>query len=172
MAFCKVCVCGEKIVFDRPLSFPEQCPSCKRKLAQFDTFDETDPLVEERLRKIRGYSQEDPDAAGGDLRDACKTYVLRLGDGREIVIPDSGGIIGRTELGAEELADYSFVSRQHMRVTPRRHIGLIVEDISKYGTSVNGKKLERNIPVRVEAGAKITLCELDTVLIVREGDAS
>ena len=49
MAFCKVCVCGEKIIFERRLSFPDNCPSCGRKLVDYLTYAEDDPHVEELL---------------------------------------------------------------------------------------------------------------------------
>lgn len=45
MAFCKVCNCGEKIVFERRMSFPDNCPSCGRRIADFQTYGENDPIV-------------------------------------------------------------------------------------------------------------------------------
>ena len=87
-------------------------------------------------------------------------YIFRLENGNEIDIPEEGCIIGRTEVGAEMLAEYGAVSRQHLRVTPRRNIGVIVEDISKYGTLVDGQRIIKNSPVRVANGTKITLCNV------------
>ena len=51
MAFCKVCACGEKIVFERRLGFPDNCPSCQRKLVDFLTYNEDDPRVAELLKE-------------------------------------------------------------------------------------------------------------------------
>ncbi len=44
----------------------------------------------------------------------------------------------------------------------------IVEDISTYGTLVDGQRIVKNSPVRVADGSKVTLCDIDTVLTVKE----
>lgn len=170
MAFCKVCACGEKIVFERRLGFPDNCPSCQRKLVDFLTYNEDDPRVAELLKEheksnnsVENNDNEIPLVNESNV--APKRYVLRLENGNEIDIPEEGCIIGRTEVGAEMLSEYGSVSRQHLRVTPRRNIGVIVEDISKYGTLVDGQRIIKNSPVRVANGTKITLCNVEMVLI-------
>lgn len=182
MAFCKICVCGEKIVFDRRLAYPERCPSCGRRTVEYATYNEDDPRVEELLRAYSGAAgqpsaetapSDAPAAApaespAADSGNGLKRYVLMLSNGKQIAIPDEGCIIGRTETGAEELAEFGSVSRQHLRATPRRNIGLLIEDLSSYGTLVDGKKLVKNTPVRVNEGARITLCDLEAVLAVKE----
>ena len=172
MAFCKVCTCGEKIVFDRPLSYPEKCPSCGRRLVDFMTYVEDDPRVEELLKNTSGTTEEEKDKKPvfGETSSVKKQYYLKLINGSMIPIPDEGCIIGRTETGAEELAEFPSVSRQHLRVTPRRNIGVLVEDISTYGTLVDGQRIVKNTPVRVVDGSKITLCDLETVLMAKEGN--
>ena len=55
-----------------------------------------------------------------------------------------------------------------MRVTPRRNVGVLVEDISTYGTLVDGQRIVKNSPVRVADGSKVTLCDVDAVLSVKE----
>lgn len=170
MAFCKVCTCGEKIVFERRLSFPDNCPSCGRKLVDFLTYNEDDPRVEELMRGNAG--SDDTKGAVSDFKaekeKASKGYYLKLSNGKEIPIPDEGGIVGRTELGAEELAEFPSVSRQHIRVTVRRNIGVLIEDISSYGTLVDGQRIVKNEPVRVANGSKITLCNVEAELLVKE----
>lgn len=173
MAFCKVCTCGAKIVFERRLSFPDNCPSCGRKLVDFLTYNENDPRVEELMKgnadsEETEKEEEKPISVGAEIRK--RKYVLKLSNGKEIEIPEEGGIIGRTEVGAEELAEFRSVSRQHLRVTPRRNVGVLVEDISSYGTLVNGQRIVKNTPVRVADGSKVTLCDLEAVLTVKEGD--
>ena len=170
MAFCKVCICGEKIVFERRLSFPDNCPSCGRKLVDFLTYNEDDPRVEELMK-----GNADAEVSGSEGKDASteseahkKKYILKLSNGKEMEIPDEGCIIGRTETGAEELAEFPSVSRQHLRVTPRRNVGVFVEDISTYGTLVDGQRIVKNSPVRVVDGSKVTLCDLEAVLTVKE----
>lgn len=170
MAFCKVCTCGEKIVFERRLSFPDNCPSCGRKLVDFLTYNEDDPRVEELMKgNIAADTSETVRKSVSTESDSHKKqYVLRLDNGKEIGIPDEGGIVGRTEIGAEELAEFPSVSRQHLRVTPRRNVGVLVEDISTYGTLVDGQRIVKNSPVRVADGSKVTLCDVDAVLSVKE----
>ena len=169
MAFCKVCACGEKIVFERRLGFPDNCPSCQRKLVDFLTYNEDDPRVAELLKEYEknNGSDESEDTEVLLVNKSnleSKSYALRLDNGVEIDIPEEGCIIGRTEVGAEALAEYGSVSRQHLRVTPRRNIGVIVEDISKYGTLVDGQRIIKNSPVRVANGTRITLCNVEMVL--------
>lgn len=172
MAFCKVCTCGEKIVFERRLSFPDNCPSCGRKLVDFLTYNEDDPRVEELMHGNAGSDDTNPkDSALDSPAENGKTskgYYLKLSNGKEIPIPDEGGIVGRTELGAEELAEFPSVSRQHIRVTVRRNIGVLIEDISSYGTLVDGQRIVKNEPVRVANGSKITLCNVEAELLVKE----
>lgn len=170
MALCKVCTCGEKIVFERRLSFPDNCPSCGRKLMDFLTYNEDDPRVEELMK-----GSGETDSSKIQERDVLpessslkKKYILKLNNGKEIEIPNEGCIIGRTETGAEELAEYPSVSRQHLRVIPRRNVGVLIEDISTYGTLVGGKRIEKNSPVRVADGSRITLCDVETVLFIKE----
>lgn len=172
MAFCKVCTCGEKIVFERRLSFPDNCPACGRKLVDFLTFSEDDPRVEELMKNTAGAEETENEERTTSLGSEThrKKYVLRLSSGNEIEIPEEGCVIGRTEVGAEALVEFPSVSRQHLRVTPRRNIGVLVEDISSYGTLVDGQRIVKNSPVRVVEGSKITLCDLEAVLAVKEVD--
>ena len=172
MAFCKVCTCGEKIVFERRLSFPDNCPSCGRKLVDFLTYNEDDPRVEELMKgnAASDTSENEGKAISTESDSRKKHYVLRLNNGKEIEIPEEGGIVGRTEIGAEELAEFPSVSRQHLRVTPRRNVGVLVEDISTYGTLVDGQRIVKNSLVRVADGSKVTLCDVDAVLTVKEAN--
>ena len=175
MAFCKVCACGEKIVFERRLGFPDNCPSCQRELVDFLTYNEDDPRVAELLKEheksnnsVVNNDNEIPLVNESNANP--QRYIFRLENGNEIDIPEEGCIIGRTEVGAEMLAEYGAVSRQHLRVTPRRNIGVIVEDISKYGTLVDGQRIIKNSPVRVANGTRITLCNVEMVLIQKRSE--
>ena len=170
MAFCKVCICGKKIVFERRSSFPDNCPSCGRRILNFPIYAEDDPSVEQLMKNSVKTAPSENTIKDISIisQSHKKKYVLRLSTGKEIEIPDEGCIIGRTETGAEELAEFPSVSRQHLRVTPRRNIGILVEDISTYGTLVDGQRIIKNSPVRVADGSKITLCNVEAVLIVKE----
>mgnify|MGYP004504148425 CR=1 FL=1 len=171
MAFYKFCVCGENIVFEKILGYPDTCPSCGRKLVDFMTYDENDPYVDELMKRnsVEDIDIKEESDSGKMLRDKRK-YILKLSNGKEISIPEEGCVIGRSATGAEELAEFSSVSRQHLRVMPRRNIGVIIEDISSYGTIVDGQRVVKNSPVRVTEGSKIILCDLETVLIIKEAN--
>lgn len=171
MSFCKICSCGEKVVFERRLSFPDNCPSCGRRLVDFLTYNVDDPKVQELLNCAGETNDaEEQDASASESYSPQTTkYALQFVTGAEIVIPDEGGIIGRTEIGAELLAEYPSVSRKHLRVIPRRNLGVIVEDMSSYGTLVNGQRIEKNVPIRVSEKSTITLCNLELNLIIKEG---
>ena len=172
MAFCKVCTCGEKIVFERRLGFPDNCPSCGRKLVDFLTYNEDDPRVEELMKRNteKGDTKLEEKPVSAETAKGKKIYILRLSNGKEINIPEEGCIVGRTETGAEELAEFPSVSRQHLRITPRRNVGVLIEDISTYGTLVDRQRVVKNSPVRVVDGSKVTLCDVETVLIIKEVD--
>lgn len=172
MAFCKVCTCGEKTVFERRLGFPDNCPSCGRKLVDFLTYSEDDPRVEKLMKGNAGAENAETEEKPvfGETGKGKRRYIFKLSNGKEIIIPEEGCIVGRTETGAEELAEFPSVSRQHLRVTPRRNIGVLIEDISTYGTLVDGQRIVKNSPVRVADGSKITLCDLETVLMIKEAD--
>ena len=173
MAFCKVCTCGEKIVFERRLSFPDNCPNCGRRLMDFAIYPEDDPIVDVLISQAKdAAAPEPPPAAPAPApADGPCSFALRLPDGAEIEIPAGGCIIGRIETGAEQLSAYGSVSRQHLRLTPRRSSCVIAEDISRYGTLIDGKRLDKNTPVRVLPGAKITLCNVDTQLVKKDGQS-
>lgn len=166
MANCKICVCGEKITFDRA-SAPDECPYCGRRLINYATFDESDPQVAILLKNNSDSSDEECDE---HLEKECEQketkagFVLVSDCNEEIFIPDEGGIIGRAEIGAEILAKYPSVSKQHIKIYPSFGNRLIVEDISKYGTFLNGEKLEKNLPKSVAVKDKLTLCNVDFTL--------
>jgi len=188
MAFCKVCVCGEKLTSERRMGFKDNCPVCGRRLVEAQIYNEDDPQIEFIIKRITesiadnqtenyGICDENKEKESQLFEDITHQvrkknsellYALKLGDGREIPISKEGCIIGRTETGAVELAEYLSVSRQHLRVIVKRHIGVIVEDLSTYGTYINGKKLEKHLPKRVDIGAKILLCDVEATLVAKE----
>lgn len=178
MAFCKVCICGNKIVFQNRMGYPDFCPECGRKCSEYETMDENDPLVEYQINMYRSINEEKNEAPAETFGNESSIsveqlrptqsvkYALRLENGSIIDIPEEGGIIGRTEIGGEQLAEYGSVSRKHLKILIKR-TAVLVEDLSTYGTLVNGNRIEKNMPTRVESNSKITLCNVETQLIVK-----
>lgn len=122
---------------------PKECANCSAYVQWIEEY----ALAEKKLKNI----QE-------------RRYVLQMVNGQEIEIPQGGCIIGRSETGAEKLADCLSVSRQHLRAIPRSQ-GLILEDLSRYGTFVDGERIQRTL---VKEGSKITLGDTETVLVIKE----
>ena len=155
------------------MSSPDYCPACGRRTVDFETYDENNPIVEQLMQRS-AVSEDQPEEPvqipqpTEPVVSGKKSFSLKLSNGSEIAIPDGGCIIGRTEVGGEELAEFPSVSRQHIRVTIRRNIGVLIEDISTYGTLVDGIRMEKNLPTRVAEGSKITLCNVEAVLTAKE----
>lgn len=190
MSYCKICHCGEKIVFERRMSYPFACPSCGRALADFETFNANIPEEKERAERLQkeylsvkngttenAESKEKIFADSGDeddleiIQDTKKTqyqYMLQMENGKKIPIPREGGIIGRTGIGAEELAEFGSVSRNHIRLSMVRAKCIRLEDLSKYGTWIDGVKAEKNVVSVVYPNSKIQLCNVETILIKEE----
>lgn len=138
----------------------------------FDIYQEDDPRVAELLDWGRR-SQDRTSSESGDWTEKSTLatgtaarrgrYTLLAEDGGRIDIPEEGGVVGRTGLGAEYLASFFSVSRQHLQVMPCSG-GVLLKDISSYGTFVDGRALNKGEPVRAVSGARITLCNVDFTL--------
>ena len=156
MAFYKECVCGEKLVFPDRASFPGYCPNCNRDLDNVPIRKEDDLQASQSTEGVSKGIVPDMDGSIDVPGIQKQRYALRLNNGKEIDIPSGGCIVGRTEVGAEELAGFTSVSRQHLKVKPRRSMGVIIEDISTYGTFVDGRQIDKNSPEVVFENSKVT----------------
>lgn len=89
----------------------------------------------------------------------AKIYCLVPADrSYRIEIPATGGVIGRTAIGAEELAHNGKISREHVRVMPAKRVeGIMVEDISANGTFLNGNRLIAHKQEFAVVGSEIKL---------------
>ena len=85
--------------------------------------------------------------------------------GYYIELPETECIVGRTEIGGEQLAHNNAVSRKHIKVQiNKRQKGIIVTDISHYGTKINGIAIIKDKPVLLSVGGRITLYNEDLIL--------
>ena len=142
------------------------------------TYQEGDPQIPVLLAQFanadgnpKNDSVEDEEALKGteNTNIYVRAYVLvSLIGGYEIVIPPEGGIVGRSGIGATHLMDNEAVSREHLRITPRKNAGVIIQDISTYGTKLNGKPIVPNTPMRAEVNSIITLYNEEFVLQEKE----
>ncbi len=162
MAFYKLCDCGVKNTFEHPGLAPRKCKNCGRSLLQISAVNED--LEEEQEERVEETFAE-------DLSPDRFYYSLDALDGSgSIVIPPSGGIVGRNALGAEILAKDLAVSREHIKVTYRGRIGLIIEDISRYGTYINDGKMVKGTRRFVREGDIIRLYDFKLAVRRHEED--
>lgn len=175
MAYCKVCPCGKKVVFEKINLAPDKCPFCGRLILQATRYEENSEEAERLLQQYKHKEQEanvidkedTDDSKVNETTNEDNEFVLCLvsENGEEIIIPPEGGIIGRTEIGAEKLANYPSISKQHIKVFYTFKKTLLIEDISRYGTFINGRKMEKNISEHVSPNSIIRLCNVDFTLI-------
>ena len=120
-----------------------------------------------RLRgKLGKISEPAPNDDAYDTDFRPDHALVCLMPGRQIVHrltqidPEKGYIIGRSYPEFAELADNTNVSREHCKITYRRHSHeYYVEDMrSNNGTYVNTKRLEPNSPEKLLDGAVLTIC--------------
>lgn len=193
MIKCVVCECASVLSYEVPGQRPPlTCPNCGRDTRRYISMRQDDPRVKRMVETYRKqFRQNPPDATEDPAREPAGVraveqtdeqigtmaveaapkrtgYVLVSEDGSyRIRIPEQGGVIGRTGIGAHELAHNGRVSRQHLKVTPsRRAKGLLIEDISSNGTCLDGRQI---LPGQVEfavIGSEIRLSR--EVLILRE----
>ena len=152
MAFYKLCDCGKKNVFENRGLAPRRCESCGRSLLDFSVADEDDEHEEVEESQASGFDELSIETFHYTLEDLCGNYA--------IAIPPSGGIVGRAALGAENLEANRAISREHIRVSYRGHIGLLIEDISRYGTFLNDERLVKGTPKFAHEGDMVTLYDL------------
>lgn len=160
MAFYKLCDCGTKNYFEHRGSAPRKCsnPECGRPLWDKSVVDEDLISDTEILDDIE--TDGDTDIALDDFY-----YSLDSADGEfSIKIPNSGCIIGRAAMGADFLAEHHAVSREHIRVTYRGKIGIMVEDISRFGTFINNENMEKGTRKLAREGDIIRLYNYEMIV--------
>ena len=162
MAFYKLCDCGHKNYYTQKGLAPRKCEKCPRSLLNVigvdeDAEDDVPSAAEETSASREGSATE------------SFFYSLDAVDGSgTIYIPRSGCIVGRANLGAEMLGSHRAVSREHIKVLYRGHVGLSIEDISKYGTYINGEQMVKGSIRIARDGDIIRLYDFD--LIVKKHD--
>lgn len=161
---CKICECGVVLKFEKAYLCPDPCPSCGRITQSYTTYFEDDPSLVALVNKYKKCDQEHEHSA----RNTESRYALVSSrKGYEIRIPDNGCVIGRTEFGATELADNPAVSKKNIVVNVNKKFGLFIEDISSFGTSINGKRILKGEKIHVNVGDEIVL--YDEEFVVKEG---
>lgn len=165
MSFYKVCDCGKKFSYEKRGQAPRKCDVCTRSLIEVsaieeDVIDEVNTVDDEEV--IKGTSSDDISIDGF-------YYSLETPDGiHKIVLPSSRCVVGRNALGADVFASNLAVSKEHINVSYHGRMGLIIEDISKYGTFINDKQMVKGVTRLVRDGDIIKLYNFDLVVKFNE----
>jgi hypothetical protein len=165
MAYYKLCECGTKNYFEQRGSSPRKCDNCNRSLFGFSVMDE----------EAVGYKSNDFDLTVENTDSFREEHTIRFTlesmDGKQkIEIPYEGCSIGRASHGSEFLQNKKSVSREHI-VVKYWKMGLLVEDISKFGTYVDDRLILKNSPMLVLDGQIVRLYNIEfRVRKHREGD--
>ena len=197
MNYYKICECQKILQFDKPYLCPDPCPYCGRMTQNYITYRGEPPVIQNAspikdptrpsdvsqsvpipVHNATSYTDISRDklSPGGEQKTSpptitggqIKSYYLSAADGRyQIEIPAEGGIVGRTGLGAEQLAHNNAVSKQHLKIMINKRLGVFIEDISSFGTKVNGEELIKGNRVLVKPGDHITLYNEELILTGR-----
>lgn len=167
---CKVCECGEILYFEKVYLCQDPCQKCGRITQSYSTYSADDPLVKMLSEKYKSIIR-DENKMHYEKREMYEStvnyYLVSVRKGYEIIIPQDGGVIGRTEIGAENLADNPAISKKHIIVVINKRLGMFIEDISRFGTSINGRRILKGNKVHVNVDDEIMLYNEKFIVKVR-----
>lgn len=175
MSYCKKCVAGHINIYESSGDSPAVCETCGRLLMmQPEEIYQPEKEPENSSRPDPGSDgcenagkEVEPTEASGltqngnnrpeEKRAAGFSMYFETPDGRKFPFGEKV-IFGRNSTGKQFLKDFSDVSREHFSVKPRfSGICATVTDLSRFGTFVNGERLEQHAPRTVSNGAVIQL---------------
>lgn len=158
MAFYKVCDCGQNNVFAHPGLSPRKCSVCGRSLLDVATQQGDAEVLDAPL----------PQEVEPMLQQKESGFYLVAVDGSgSFDLPEEGGIVGRSRIGADVLARHLPVSREHFQYVCRGKIGIQLEDCSKFGTWLNGVQLTKGDPTFVKVESIVKLYDFEMQLLRR-----
>ncbi len=151
----KKCLCGNIIYYEVPGLFPPECDKCTRELDCFpeeecpDNIKINDPLPETHTPSI----------------------CILLESGNHTIRLTTKTVIGRNSAGREYLVAFPDVSKEHFEISPSSSgVCAIINDISKFGTYIDGEKLTKNVPRKIIDGTVIKLAsKASFILEIKEG---
>ena len=145
MAYSKLCDCGHRSIFENRGSAPRKCEECDRSLLGLSIID-----ISSNGEAVDSELEE-------EVPEQYPFSLVAIDEEFSIGIPAEGCIIGREAVGAKHLLKYNAVSREHIKVTLRGHAGLMIEDVSKFGSFVDDEPLIKGVCIRVMDGDIIKL---------------
>jgi len=162
MALVKKCDCGTNNIVENRGNPPRNCSNCKRDLRDYSIIDESEEEVEA--------TSEVPEE-GNEEAVSCaeiRFFLTAVNGDYSVEIPKEGAVIGRNALCADFLSCHKAVSRQHIKITCKQRMGVIIEDISKFGTFINGEQLMKGAVKFARPGDIIKLYDCEFRLEKRE----
>ena len=94
-------------------------------------------------------------------------YLYSAKYGITIPIPEGESIIGRAAVGKNELEKFISISREHLQVKNKGEY-LLIKDISRYGTSLDGTLISDNEEHFAIYNASIKLHKIEFKLLRKE----
>lgn len=196
MTYCKRCVCGNVIKYEKKGGAPLRCTKCSRFIAAVteEVYMEPDEIpqtpavsvpVSESAGEIATPASNtapipDPPTEphpepGGSPASGGFAISLETPDGYFSIPVTEPIVVGRNAAGLEYLGAFGDVSREHFRIAPRSNgISATLTDISSWGTYVNGVRMVKHSSIAVSNSTEIRLASR-AILILRvkevNGDA-
>lgn len=150
-----------------------RCPVCHTDVSALPEWREAelhDESLEERYKCCKCGRRNKPDAVSCDhcgailvsapVQIGCPerpALCLQITDGRQILIPYGGGLVGRCYLGETELKDDPYISRKHVRIIPHE-AGYLLELLSSAnGAFINSHEVKVGQRVPIKHGDRIRL---------------
>lgn len=148
--YCKKCICGHINTYELQGASPLECDNCGRMLLE----------VTEELY-VPGLNEE---------TEIKKTNMFLCFKDISIPIAEKT-LIGRNQVGKEWLVNYPDVSREHFYIEPRSSgIGATIEDVSSFGTYLNGHKIRKNTSQFITSGTEIRLASRAELKFIIKGE--
>ena len=145
MAKYKLCDCGRKVFFEK--TAPMKCPYCTRFLGNIDAMDESEEAPVETVLETLHPDNVPEIWFSLDTTEGART----------IAVPEEGCVVGREGCGADWLQEDPEISRAHFAVVYRGSLGLMICDLSRNGTYVNGERLESGRAKFIRKGDRVRI---------------
>lgn len=175
MAYYKICrQCGMRYDFQHRARAPKKCknPNCGGDLWNLPVMqdmesEDLDMLPEQA--EAACFTNAEKEGLSEEESEEFFFWLVSEEEEGEIRIPHTGGIVGRAGLGRELLQDRMAVSRKHIEVTYWGNAGLVIKDVSKYGTLINNEKMIKGSSKIAVEGNVISLFDYKLKIVKRRG---
>lgn len=167
MLYFRRCTCGNIIKYEMAGNPPFECPNCGRDPMAFveqeyyegaENMPNIPRVPSTSLTETEETEKPKIDTASAVNNSVKSGFCLVSEDGKEYDLDADEVIVGRDNLCSDYLSKFNEVSREHLKIKKRSSdVSILITDISKYGTLINGKKMSSGETKMITHGAEITL---------------